>query len=307
MPEGIVTALDLMKVDAGALSPLIEENIELAPELSVIPADTISGTTVELSVRTDLPEVFFRHANEGVARTKGNFVNRLFQTHLLDHRVVVDEDEAISHPKGLGRYLESHMSGALQAAIRKISKQFYYGGTKAAATHNDPKGPPGIIAQYAADADHEVNAGGSTGKTSVWFLRVGRETIEFLFGQGQTLRQLQWLAETVQDENGKEFRALCNWLKGRVGVRLANRNAAVRIKNIGTDNGKGLTDDLMFEAWNKFVDLGWEPNLILMNGRSQEQHRKSRITDLVVAPPLPTEFQGAPIVRTAQIMNGETV
>ena len=57
-----------------------------------------------------------------------------------------------------------------------IGTQFYYG------TGNDAKGFPGLLAQSKGDAAHVVDAGGAAGKTSIWFLRLGRECVEFLFG-----------------------------------------------------------------------------------------------------------------------------
>ena len=33
-----------------------------------------------------------------------------------------------------------------------------------------------------------------------------------------------------------------------IGLQVVNRHSAVRIKNLGTNVGKGMTDDLAFEA-----------------------------------------------------------
>jgi hypothetical protein len=90
-----------------------------------------------------------------------------------------------------------------------------------------------------------------------------------------------------------------------MGLRLANKNCAVRVKNIGSDNGKGLTDDLIAGANQRFTEFGPEPTHILMNGRSQEQLRQSRKTDLNPNPPLPVEWNGIPIIRTAGLVNSE--
>ena len=86
----VPTLLDLAKLDAGIGYPIIEEAVKLAPELQVVPADTIAGTTMELTVRTGLPSVSFRNANEGVARSKSSYETRTFQTHILDHQIAVD-------------------------------------------------------------------------------------------------------------------------------------------------------------------------------------------------------------------------
>ena len=69
----VPTLLDIAKLDAGIGYPLIEEAVKLAPELALVPADTILGTTMELTVRSGLPTVRFRNANEGVARSKSSY------------------------------------------------------------------------------------------------------------------------------------------------------------------------------------------------------------------------------------------
>ena len=300
----VPTLLDIAKLDAGIGYPLIEEAIKLAPELMVVPADTILGTTMELTVRSGLPSVRFRNANEGVPRSKSTYETRTFQTHILDHQVAVDE-QIVNGARDKGRLLENHASGAMEAAMQYIGSQFYYG------TGNDTKGFPGLLAQCKSDAAHTVDAAGAASKTSVWFLRLGRECVEFLFGNAQTVRLNDtWELETVYDDNGNPYKAYTNWMKGRVGMRLANKNCAVRIKNLeeaGT-NKKTLNDSLLYSAYEKFTEFGFEPTHIFMNGRSREQLRNSRTaTNSNGTPaPLPTEWEGIPIIRTASIANDES-
>lgn len=303
MPAGFYTALDLLKLEEGIGHEIIEENLALSPEMSVIPADTIEGQSMTLSVRTDLPTIGFRNFNEGSARTKGGFENRTFNTHILDHQVAVDRALAdVRKPEARARMFATHMSGVVEAAMRWGSKQFYYG------TANDGKGFPGIIAQHSADSDHEVNVTGTSAKSSVWFLRVGPNTLEFLFGNDRVMAMdPSWIIETVYDASSNPFQAYTNWFKGNLGMRLANKHAAVRIKNIGTAAGKTLSYTHMHEALRKFTDLGWEPNLILMNGRSREQLRQELITDLNTNPSAPRDFEGVPITLTSHITNDEQI
>src|SRR5690606_3869546 len=136
MPFGNLTLLDLKKLDAGIGFELIEESIVEAPELRIIPADTIPGTEMKLTVRSKLPEVAFRHYNEGVARSKSSYEDRVFETAILDHQVAVDV-KLVEKSLNPSRVLEDHMVGALEAAFRHVGRQFYYG------TGNDEKGFPG--------------------------------------------------------------------------------------------------------------------------------------------------------------------
>jgi len=295
------TLLDLARTDAGILYPIIEDSLKSAPEMSIFPAATINGSTMELTVRTGLPSVAFRDANEGVARSKSTYDTKIFQTHILDHQIAVDK-QVLAGAKDPGRWLSNHATGAVEAAMRYIGSQIYYG------TGNDAKGFPGLLAQYSADSAHEVDATGSSNKTSVWMVRLGVETLEILFGNDQTLRlNDQWEQETVTDGSGNPYQAWTNWLTGRVGLRLANRHAAVRIKNIESTTKK-LTDALLYSAYEKFTEFGFEPTHIFMNGRSREQLRSGRTaTNPAGLPaPLPTEWEGIPIIRTASITSSES-
>jgi hypothetical protein len=154
-----------------------------------------------------------------------------------------------------------------------------------------------------------VDATGTANKSSVWFLEVGPEMVEFLFGRGKTITMgEEWDVETVLDSNNKEFQAYTNWLNGRVGARLANKHAAVRIKNLGTAAGKKLTDALMFSALEKCDELGMTPNVIFGRPRSFYQLQESRTATTKDGrpAPLPRDWEGIPIVPTINITTSET-
>ena len=54
--------------------------------------------------------------------------------------------------------------------------------------------------------------------------------------------------ESLADENGKKFPGYVADMTTWIGLQVVNRHSAVRIKNLGTNIGKGMTDDLAFEA-----------------------------------------------------------
>ena len=118
-----------------------------------------------------------------------------------------------------------------------------------------------------------------------------------------------WMEETVESAAGKKLRALVSYVSGRVAPRLSNKNALVRIKKIGTDTNKTLNDSLLFQAFEKFLTNGQEPNAIFMTPRSQRQLQASRTaTTTNGAPaPLPNEWNGIPIYITNSISLAETV
>lgn len=301
--NGLPTLLDLKRLDAGIGYNIIEENAKIAPELKVIPADTMAGTEMELTVRKNLPTVQFRNINEGTPLSKSEYETRIFQTHIIDHQIRVDV-ALVNKAKDKGRFLENHASGVVESAFRYIGRQFYYG------VGNDKKGFPGLIAQMASDSTHVFDNGGTTNKTSVWFLSLGRERVEFLFGNDTTINlQGNWQIFPVNDGNGNPYQAYTNWLTGNVGLRVANKNAVVRIKGISDDNGKGLTDALLYKGLRMMYDLGMEPTHIFVRPSSLEQLRNSRTSynPLGLPAPMTTEFENIPVIRTNSIDLAETI
>ena len=298
------TLLDIKKLNDGVGFDLVEENVLLCPELRIIPAEVIAGAEMKLTVRTDLPTVGFRNLNEGMARSKSQYESRVFSCADISGQIAIDLGVYRRALDPL-RLQQSEASGFMEAAFRHVAKQFWYG------VSNDAKGFPGVIAQMLTDSAHVVDATGTTAKSSVYFVRIARDTVQFLFGNGTTIDlQPEWKEETVNDASGNPFQAMTNWLNGAVGARVANKNSIVRIKNIGTAEGKTLTDLHMYSGYEKFTTaLGAEPTHIFMTPRSREQLRASRTAtnERGVPAVLPTDWNGIPIVASSAISNAETI
>ena len=72
--------------------------------------------------------------------------------------------------------------------------------------------------------------------------------MQFVFGENTVLKLGEWRVESLADENGKKFPGYVADMTTWMGLQVVNRHSAVRIKNLGTNIGKGMTDDLAFEA-----------------------------------------------------------
>ncbi len=305
--SGAVTLLDVAKLDAGVGSPLISEVAVLVPETRVVPVDIINGAEVSLSVNTAAATVAFRNANEGATPSVGVFESRLYQTQVIDANIVIDIQGVLNASKDPARVMASSARTVMEATLKHLGTQFYYGGT--AQSGADTKAAPGVLAQSNTATTHVVDADGSTALTSAYMCRLGEGYVDWVWGNGTTLNMSEWSEETVYDADNKRLRALVSYLSGRVAPRVANKNAIVRIKKIGTDTGKKMTDLLLFEAYQKLTTLGQEPNAIFMGPRSLEQLRQSRTaTNPTGAPaPLPTDWNGIPIYITNSLSLAETV
>jgi len=302
---GNLTFLDLIKRQSTPGFDLVEENVRLSPELEVIPADTMAATNITLTVRTDLPDIKFSRIGEGVDVSKSATLSRMFELANLDALLSVDVRLLNGKDSDtMAKTLTGEQAGYVEAAIRTMGKQFWYG------VGNDQKGFPGLIAQGINDASHVIDAGGTdnANKSSIFFVAAGRGKCEFWFGNNRALAWDDWYRQTAYDANGKPYDAENAWMHCSVAARLGNRNSFVRIKNITTQNGATATFDMMHQALRQMRDdLGQIPTAIFMTGRTQEQLRETLKTALVTNPSLPKEFEGIPIYPSHNVLNNEAL
>lgn len=294
-----LTLLDLAKLKLGDREiGLIEESLKTSPELNLVAARTISGTSYHTLIRNGLPTVGFRGANEGVTPSKSTFENRLIECFIASGMIEVDRAIADAHEDGPAALQMIEAKGILESAFRHIGSQFYYG------ENNDKKGFPGLIASYDS-ANMEINVTGATAKTSVWLLKFGMADIQFVFGKNSPLNLGDFREETIT-KDGKSLDGYVAHMTSWVGLQVASKNSAVRIKNIGTAAEKTLIDQHLYDALDKFPS-GVTPDVILMTRRSRGQLRTSRTaTNEKGKPaPMPMDFEGIPIKTTDSITLNE--
>src|SRR5688500_291136 len=124
----LLTLLDIaIHNGSDQVAGLIEESIQVHPELEMGAARTIKGTQYKTLVRTALPTVNFRNANEGTAGTKSTYENRLVETFIMEPRFESDKAVADAYEDGAEAYIAMEAAAQLEAAMRTLGKQFYYG------------------------------------------------------------------------------------------------------------------------------------------------------------------------------------
>jgi hypothetical protein len=310
---GMPTILDLAKQRGNDLTVgLIEESIQVNPEIRVFPARGIKSTSYKTLVRTGYPTAQFRNLNEGTPRSKSTFENRLVECFVIDSQVAADKALAdVWEPGGAAAYQMIEGAGVLEATHRRVAKSIYYGNSAAAvaAGLGDPKGFPGLIDAYD-NVGHYVDATGSTAKTSVWAVKLGIKDVHLIEGGDTSISLMpDWRIETVYDASNNPFTAYVNSLMGWLGLQVGSVHSVVRIQNIGTDSGKGMTDALGQLAIELFPS-GVAPDYFIMNRRSRRQLHGSRIPTVnnplnANQVPLPTDIEGIPILITDAISNNE--
>lgn len=305
------TLLDLAKLNgADKVVGLIEEVATVAPEVTIIPARTISGTSYDTVIRTERPTVAFRKANKGTDATKSDFTTRKVESFILSSRVEVDKAVAKAYEDGPDALMAIESAGVMASALVTIGSQTIYGN----ATTSD--GFFGLQALATALDAVITDAGGTTAGTgsSVYIISAGGQGVQYVYGVNQTFDLSPFREGDATDSEGKRFAAYIADLTARVGLQCVNKNAVARLKDFTDDSGKGVTDAKILDALRR-LPLASRPTHILMSRRSAYQLAISRtitpnakveaFTGLVNG--LPTESNGLPIIVTDSITDTETL
>ncbi len=314
------TLLDIAKrTGHDAVVGLIEEVILGVPEVSgmhAIPgqgmvripnaaaARTIKGRMYKTLVRTALPAVGFRDANQGVDSVKSVYENRLVETFVLNARAECDLAVADQNEDGPEAYIADEAAAMVKSAMISLGKQFYYGRS----TPGHAKGHPGLI--DGLDSSMEVDAEGSTASTgsSVWAVKFGPQFVSWVWGENGALDVPEVRIESIADDDGKRFSAYVWELLAYPGLQVGNKYAIGRIKDLTADSNKTLDDDKIARLLEKFP-AGIVPDVLFMTRRSLAQLRNSRTaTNPTGAPaPYPSNWEGIPIAVTDSLTNTETL
>jgi len=299
------TLLDIAKANGSdAVVGLIDEATRAQPELTLGAARTIKGLNYKTLVRTANPTVAFRNANEGAAVTKGSYENRLVETFILNPRWECDKAVADRYEDGPEAYIALEAAAMMEAAMQHLAKVFYYGTN---ATYGDAKGFPGLLDVYDS-TNMVVDAGGTTDNvaSSVWAVKFGPKDVTWVWGNEGQLEMDDPTTARVLDADGNPYTAYVQELLAYPGLQVGSIYSVGRIKKLTTDNGKGLTDDLISQLLSKFP-VGRKPDVLFMSRRSLQQLQASRTaTNPTGAPaPFPQDAFGIPIAVTDAIVDTE--
>ena len=311
MAAGNTTLADLAKMNGNdAVSGLIEENLNVAPEWDWAYARNIRGTSYTSLVREELPEAGFRAANEGVPRRKNVWKNVLTETYIFDANFDADTMIADAHEDGPAAFMALEGSGFMRAAMLNLASQMYYGDQSQA--EEAAKGFTGLR-QNVSD-DMIVDAEGTTALTasSVFAIKFGPKECGFVWGQGGEIADnLGDLEKQLLEDGitaGSKLWKYVAMIQARIGFQFLQDRAVGEIHSLTEDAGKGLTDDLLECLFEKFP-IGGNPDVIFMTKRSLKQLRLSRTAyhPLGLPAATPTEYNGVPIVTTDSIINTQPI
>jgi hypothetical protein len=305
--------LDIAKLNGSdTIVGLIEETLTYAPEVQIMPARTIRGTSYKIASRVSYPGVGFRAANEGSTPTKSEFENQLIECYILSGAVQADVAVARAYEDGEQAWKDIESVGVMRQAMIELGSQVIYG------TSHQAKGFPGLQAIHTAfNSGLVVDAGGTSAGTgsSVYGINTDTQGVQLVFGAGTTFELGEWRIENVGTSS--VYPAHVANLTAWVGMQVGSKYSVGRLKDATEDSGFGVSDAKLAALLSKYP-VGYRPNYWLMNRRSAYQLQVSRSASTVqngvktssgseIFAPLPTESNGIPIVITDSIGNTEAL
>lgn len=321
MATGKPTLLDVAKfTGTDQIVGLIQENIQARPELEVFPMRTIPGTSYETVLLTGFPTVGFRTANNGSAVTKAEWRRALVQCFILGGAVQMDKAVAEAHFEGQAAFEMMMASTFIEAKLRALGTQIFYGVTA------DANGFAGLKASTVFGTSNDygkaytLNSGGSdaTVQSSVYAVRFGTQNVTLIGGRESAMELSEFRTEQILGENSLPMPGRVADLSAWIGLQIGNQNCVRRIANVGQDSE---TNDTLTDAkLQQLIDLfptGIRPDAIFMSQRSKSQLQRSRSVTLfgqgtvrpdqpLIAPP-PTTYDEIPIIATDSILNTDAV
>jgi hypothetical protein len=306
MADTLTSLADMVKLndvsvkDAGATD--IFNDAPLLRQLMAIPST--HGTQHEYLREAGAPVVGFRAANAGREWTVDSDTLVTMQLKILDASFGLDRALADGHVKGPAALMSRKASRYLRAAFSSAEKQFMYG------TGNDSDGFVGMAQVLNDTADAMVvNATGTTALTSVWAIRTTSDeaNVNVVVGNDGEISIKEYYPIDLLDASGKHFPGYHQPIFGWMGLQIGSNFSVARLCNVGTDSGKGLTDDLLAQLYGRFKE-GAPPTHFIMNQRSLMQLQRSRTTYSPTGSPapLPSDWNGIPLVVTPSIGVAET-
>lgn len=314
------TLLDIAKLNGNdKVVGLIEENLTAAPEVSVFPMRTISGTNYYTVKRTGFPSVGFRAANAGVTPSKSTFTKQLVECYILSGAIEVDRAVAMAHEDGQEAFEMIESSGVMKQALIELGSQIWYG------VSTDSAGFPGIKAATPFGGTIVLNSGGSDAdvQSSVYAVKFGTQNVQLIAGRNTSFELTDFRDQQITDPNdsNKRLAGRVADLTAWVGLQIGNANCVGRIANVGQDSETNdtLTDAKIVQLLQKFP-VGYMPDALFMSRRSASQLQRSRTVtinsgpgsakaggNLEIVAPLPTSAMGINIIVTDSILNTDAV
>ena len=320
MPNGMLTLLDVVKQTGNQTAQgVIETVVMRVPEVRVVPTEVIDGTHYEALVRTEIPDVGFRHVNEGTDPVKSGYDRQLSECFLLDGLIKTDKANADAAGSRKAALMAREVMGIIWGAWRTVGRQFFY-GRKA-----DKKGFFGLselVEKEMTIGNKSAGLSPNTGSSVYAVYLDTNEGVSFILGgqgTGILAPDVEWTKTLATDSGGKSYEAYYANLQAWIGLRVLNPLSIAKYDNLTEQEGQMLDDRKLARLVDVFQEKsgGIRPSHLFMSYRSRSQLRDSREIalygigktrpDQPGVVPTPTEWEGIPIEVTDSLRKDEPI
>ena len=198
-------------------------------------------TGEQATIRTGLPDVYYRLINAGVPKSKSTTAQITEQAAMLEARSEVDV-ELIKLNSNNETFRLSESLAFIQAMNQRIALTMFYGS--AANTEEFV----GFANRYndlsAVNGENIIDAGGSgSDNASIWLIGWGADEVMGIFPKGSTagLDHRDLGEGDAFDGNNNRFRAMMDLYQWKAGLVVKDWRYAVRIANVDVSDLQGLT------------------------------------------------------------------
>jgi len=312
-----------------AVAELLSQTNEILEDAVFAEGNLATGHRV--TIRTGLPNVYWRALNAGVPTSKSTTAQVDEQCGMLEARSHIDVRLAALN-NNTAEFRLSEDVAFLEAMNQTQAQTMFYGNPG-----TNPLGYLGFGPRYsslsAGNAQNVISAGGaSSNNTSIWLVGWGDNTVFCPFPKGSQagLKHQDLGEESVPDGNGgwyQALRTLYTWDNGlvvrdwRYAIRIANINTADLLGQSGTQAAAAATAiiNLMARAVDRLPSMGMCRPAFYMNRtvhsllRVAAMNKSSQV--LTIEKGLNqfgsssswTSFDGVPLRRVDQLLNTEAV
>ncbi len=240
-----VTLLDLAKRlgPDNKIGLIIEALAQLNPVVADIPFMEGNELTGErTTIRTGLPEVYFRLLNQGVPPSKSTTAQIMETAAIME--AWSKPDKAVADLSGdVNKFRMSEAVAFLEAMSQKMAYTLFYGNS---AVNKEEF--TGLAARYSAltgagNSENVIDGGGAgSDNTSVYFLGLGEHTIRGLYPKGMTagLQHNNLGEDNDKDASGRMMRVYVDQFIWNCGLAVKDWRYGIRIANIDIS---ALVDD----------------------------------------------------------------
>lgn len=212
-------------------------------------------TGERVTIRTGLPDVYYRMMNEGIPKSKSTTAQ--ITENAAELTALSEIDKSTADLEGnVNEFRLSESMAFLEAMSQKQAETLFYGSAA------NPEEYVGLANRYgdlsANNAQNILDAGGTgSDNTSIWLVSWGSQTIHGVFPKGSTagIQHTDHGEDWAFDSSNNRFRAYIDNYEWKNGLVVKDWRYAVRTANIDVSDLVGLTGTQALTAATSIIKL----------------------------------------------------